>query len=185
MLGLVLQKKSLYSVTHGTFKTVLGFLVLMGGTEILVQSIKYLGDFIRIGFGIQAVLPNNDAIAALAVQKYGFVTALIMPIGMTEKGNEYYTVSFPTVEKRIGVPVVAESFQMHWLDQVIAGAVKQGAAKLYQKKKKWFLAIPLTWEQDTSTNERTMGIDLGLRHVAVASVGTKSLFFSGSLVAYH
>jgi putative transposase len=34
-----------------------------------------------------------------------------------EKGSEYYTVSFPALEKRIGVPVVAQPFQIKWLEK--------------------------------------------------------------------
>ena len=101
-----------------------------------------------------------------------------------EKGRKYYTVSFPTLEKRIGVPIVAQPFQIKWLDKIIEGTVKQGAAKLYRKKKKWFLAIAIIWKREFSPNEKIMGIDLGLRYLAVASVGTHSLFMKGSPVAY-
>ncbi|MBS7529530.1 transposase [Hazenella sp. IB182353] len=101
-----------------------------------------------------------------------------------EKHSEHYTVSFPTLGKRIGVPVITRPFQVAWLDKIIDGNVKQGAGKLYQKKKKWYLAIPITWHVESSQDEKMMGIDLGLRYLAVASVGTKSLFFKGTQVAY-
>jgi putative transposase len=102
-----------------------------------------------------------------------------------EKVGDFYTVSFPTLEKRIGVPVVARPYQQAWLSKIVAGTVKQGAAKLYKKKRKWYLAIPITWEVKPQESEKVMGIDLGLRYLAVASVGTKSLFFKGSQVAYQ
>ncbi|MFD1407797.1 RNA-guided endonuclease TnpB family protein [Kroppenstedtia eburnea] len=102
-----------------------------------------------------------------------------------EKVGDYYTVSFPTLEKRIGVPVIARPFQQVWLDQILSGTVKQGAGQLYKKKKKWYLAIPITWEgPQPSESEKIMGIDLGLRFIAVASIGTQSLIFKGSKVAY-
>jgi putative transposase len=101
-----------------------------------------------------------------------------------EKVGDLYTVSFPTLEKRIGVPVVTRPFQQTWLDQIIDETVKQGAGRLYKKKRKWYMAIPITWNVETQANGKTMGVDLGLRYVAVASVGTKSLFFRGSEVAY-
>lgn len=102
-----------------------------------------------------------------------------------EKNSELYTVSFPTLEKRVGVPVVAKPFQVAWLEKVINGTVKQGAGKLYQKKKKWYLAIPITWNVESSQEGKAMGIDLGLRYLATAGVGTRSLFFKGSQVAYQ
>lgn len=101
-----------------------------------------------------------------------------------ERASERYTVSFPTLEKRIGVPVVARPHQQAWIEKIISGTVKQGAAKLYQKKCKWYIAIPITWETKQSRGEKVMGIDLGLRYLAVTSMGTKSLFFKGSAVAY-
>jgi putative transposase len=87
-----------------------------------------------------------------------------------EKKSEFYTVSFPTLEKRVGVPVLAKPFQVAWLNKIIQGTVKQGAGKLYQKKKKWYLAIPICWNVESSPAEKIMGIDLGLRYLAVASI---------------
>ncbi|WP_408006920.1 RNA-guided endonuclease TnpB family protein [Pseudalkalibacillus sp. A8] len=101
-----------------------------------------------------------------------------------EKKSKLYTVSFPTLAKRIGVPVIAKPFQIKWLDQMISGSVKIGTGKLYQKKKKWYLAISITWNVESSQGKKVMGIDLGLRYLAVASIGTKSFFFKGSKVAY-
>jgi IS605 OrfB family transposase len=102
-----------------------------------------------------------------------------------EKVGNFYTVAFPTLERKIGVPVVARKFQQAWLDKIINGTVKQGAAELYKKKRKWYLAIPITWGVKPQESEKAMGIDLGLRYLAVASIGTKSLFFKGSQVAYQ
>ncbi|WMJ16543.1 transposase [Geobacillus proteiniphilus] len=101
-----------------------------------------------------------------------------------EKKGEFYTVSFPTLEKRIGVPVVTRSYQEAWLNRLINGTAKQGAAKLYKKRKKWYLAITITFEVEPRHETKVMGVDLGLRYIAVASVGTKSLFFKGSQCAF-
>ncbi|OKO96771.1 Mobile element protein [Geobacillus proteiniphilus] len=101
-----------------------------------------------------------------------------------EKKGEFYTVSFPTLEKRIGVPVVTRPYQEAWLNRLINGTAKQGAAKLYKKRKKWYLAITITFEVEPRHETKVMGVDLGLRYIAVASVGTKSLFFKGSQCAF-
>ncbi|AMA71814.1 MULTISPECIES: RNA-guided endonuclease TnpB family protein [Aneurinibacillus] len=101
-----------------------------------------------------------------------------------EKKGDFYTVAFPTLEKIIGVPVVARPYQQAWLNRIINGTAKQGAAKLYKKKKKWYLAIPITFEVEQRKETKVMGVDLGLRYIAVASVGTKSLFFKGNQVAF-
>jgi transposase len=85
--------------------------------------------------------------------------------------------------KRVGVPVVARPYQQKWLDRIIEGEAKQGTTKLYKKKRKWFMALPITFDVEESQGEKGMGIDLGLRYLAVASVGTKSLFFKGNRCA--
>jgi transposase len=101
-----------------------------------------------------------------------------------EKIGNLYSVSFPTLEKRIGVPVIVQSYQQKWLERMMAGTARQGTAKLFRKKQKWFIALPLTFDVEESQGEKVMGIDLGLRNLAVASIGTKSLFFKGNQCAY-
>jgi putative transposase len=101
-----------------------------------------------------------------------------------EKAGAFYTVAFPTLEKKIGVPVVARPFQQAWLERIIAGTAKQGAGKLYKKKQKWVLAIAISFDVQKSQDQKAMGVDLGLRYLAVASVGTQSLFFKGNECAY-
>ena len=44
MLGLIAQKKSIGQTITGSFKTLLGFLVLIAGWSIIVGSFTFLGD---------------------------------------------------------------------------------------------------------------------------------------------
>ncbi|WLR51224.1 transposase [Bacillus tianshenii] len=105
-----------------------------------------------------------------------------------EKEKGLYKVSFPTLEKRVGVPVIVQTYQKHWLDRLLSGEVKQGAAELYEKKGRWFLSVSISFEpqkpQVESLQARTMGVDAGLNYLAVASVGTKSMFFKGNQMAF-
>lgn len=82
MVGLMAQKKSTSDVIKGTIKTIMGFLVLGGGASILVGSLEHFGAMFQEGFGIQGIVPNNEAIVALALKTYGTQTALIMTFGM-------------------------------------------------------------------------------------------------------
>jgi hypothetical protein len=67
-----------------------------------------------------------------------------------EKSGNLYSVSFPTLEKRIGVPVIARSYQQKWLERMMAGTARQGTAKLFRKKRKWFIALPITFDVEVS-----------------------------------
>jgi transposase len=101
-----------------------------------------------------------------------------------EKNSDFYTVSFPTLGKRVGMPVVDRPYQQKWLDRIIEGTAKQGTAKLYKKKRKWFIVLAITFDVEERQGEKGLGIDLGLRYLAVASVGTQSLFIKGNRCAY-
>ncbi|MCM3790557.1 RNA-guided endonuclease TnpB family protein [Domibacillus indicus] len=102
-----------------------------------------------------------------------------------EKENGLYKLSFPTLEKRVGVPVVAELYQQHWLDKILSGEAKLGAGKLYEKKGKWYMSVAVSFEPKVvSSSSKVMGIDVGLNYLAVASIGTSSLFFKGNEAAF-
>lgn len=82
LIGLIAQKKSAAEVIKGTIKTIMGFLVLGGGATIVVGSLAHFGTMFQQGFGVQGIVPNNEAIVALALKTYGTQTALIMVFGM-------------------------------------------------------------------------------------------------------
>lgn len=82
LVGLVAQKKALPDVIKGTIKTILGFIVLGGGAGVLVGSLNPLGGMFEHAFNVQGIIPNNEAIVSMAIEKYGTATALIMAFGM-------------------------------------------------------------------------------------------------------
>jgi transposase len=102
-----------------------------------------------------------------------------------ERQNNGYVASFPTLEKRIGVPLVTRDYQHKHLERLLAGNAKQGTAKLICRKGKWYLLVSLSWEDSgVVSGNRVMGIDLGLRNLAVAAIGTHTVFFAGKQAAY-
>ncbi|WP_455810623.1 PTS ascorbate transporter subunit IIC [Pseudomonas graminis] len=82
LFGLVAQRKPFPDVIKGTVKTILGFLVLAGGATVLVGSLTPLGDIFKQAFNVQGIIPNNEAIVSIALEKYGASTTLIMAFGM-------------------------------------------------------------------------------------------------------
>lgn len=80
-IGLVAQKASGSKVMSGTLKSIIGFLILSAGATVIVGSLNSLGGIIEDAFNIQGVIPNNEAVVALAQQLFGTETALIMGFG--------------------------------------------------------------------------------------------------------
>jgi PTS system ascorbate-specific IIC component len=81
LVGLVAQKKTFSEVLVGSIKATLGFLILVAGAVTLIGSLNGLGPMLEQGFGIRGVVPNNEAIVALAQKTLGRETALIMVLG--------------------------------------------------------------------------------------------------------
>ncbi|KIX90864.1 PTS beta-glucoside transporter subunit IIBC [Staphylococcus microti] len=82
LIGLVVQKKSAADITSGTIKTILGFLVLSAGAGVVTSSLAPFGQMFQEAFGVQGVVPNNEAIISIALKEYGTTAALIMMFGM-------------------------------------------------------------------------------------------------------
>ncbi|MEX2105220.1 MAG: PTS ascorbate transporter subunit IIC, partial [Bacilli bacterium] len=80
-IGLWAQRAEFSKVLSGTFKSIIGFLILGAGAGVLIASLNSLGGIIQDGFGIKGVVPNNEAIVALAQKTLGKETALIMGFG--------------------------------------------------------------------------------------------------------
>ena len=82
VLGLILQKKKATEVIQGGIKTFVGFLVLTGGAGILSNALTPFAKMFKFALHVQGVVPSNEAVVAIALVKYGSVTALIMLVGM-------------------------------------------------------------------------------------------------------
>lgn len=82
LIGLLLQKKGAPDTVKGTLKTFVGFLVLTAGAGVVQAALTPFGGMFQAGFHVQGVVPNNEAIVAVAIQQYGTTTALIMFFGM-------------------------------------------------------------------------------------------------------
>jgi len=81
-IGLVLQKKPAPDVIKGSLKSFLGFVIIGAGAGVIVGSLDPLAGMFEHAFNTTGVVPNNEAIIALALQEYGEITALIMFFGM-------------------------------------------------------------------------------------------------------
>lgn len=81
-IGLILQGKKLTESITPTIKAMVGYLVIASAATIITASLDPMGKMIEYGFNVSGVIPNNEAIVAVAIGKYGETTALIMAFGM-------------------------------------------------------------------------------------------------------
>lgn len=82
LVGLLLQKKSADVIIKSTLKAMVGFLVISAAADIITNSLTPFGTMFQEGFKISGVIPNNEAVVAMAIKDYGTATALIMTFGM-------------------------------------------------------------------------------------------------------
>ena len=82
LIGLIAQRKNLSDTLKGTTKTFVGFLVISAGAGILQGALTPFGEMFEQAFNVAGVVPNNEAIVALALTEFGTTTALIMFFGM-------------------------------------------------------------------------------------------------------
>lgn len=81
MVGLLALKKTFSEVLVGTFKATMGFLVLGAGAGFLISVLNNLSPLMETAFNIKGVIPNNEAIVAIATKTLGGEWAMIMVFG--------------------------------------------------------------------------------------------------------
>ncbi|WP_099159657.1 PTS ascorbate transporter subunit IIC [Virgibacillus ndiopensis] len=82
LVGLLVQRKNTADVVSGTLKTIMGFVILNAGADVIVQALGQFSSMFNEAFSVDGVIPNNEAIVALAQESFGTETAMIMLFGM-------------------------------------------------------------------------------------------------------
>jgi PTS system ascorbate-specific IIC component len=82
LLGLLLQKETPQNCIKGTIKTIMGFLVLNAGSSVVQEAIIPFGNLFQMAFGLEGVVPNNEAITSLGMSDFAVETASIFALGM-------------------------------------------------------------------------------------------------------
>ena len=84
LIGLIAQKKDLSGIIEGTIKTILGFLILSAGADLIVTNLAPFADIFVEGFGITGVVPFDEAVVGAlsdSVAQIARTTALIIGFG--------------------------------------------------------------------------------------------------------
>ena len=82
LIGLLLQKKDIASVVSGTLKTVMGFVIIGAGAGVIIGALDIFSKMFDAAFHVKGIIPNNEAIVAVAQKDLGTATAMIMVFGM-------------------------------------------------------------------------------------------------------
>ena len=82
LIGLIAQKKPVTECIKGTVKTIMGFVILGAGAGLVVSSLADVANIVPHAFGIQRVVPNNEAIVSVAQKSFGKEMAMIMFFAM-------------------------------------------------------------------------------------------------------
>jgi PTS system ascorbate-specific IIC component len=82
LIGLLLQKKGVAEIIAGTLKTIMGFVIIGAGANVIINSLDIFGKMFNKAFHLSGVIPNNEAIVAVVQNSFGMETALIMVFGM-------------------------------------------------------------------------------------------------------
>ncbi|MFW8053725.1 PTS ascorbate transporter subunit IIC [Vagococcus fluvialis] len=136
VLGLVLQKKPIADVVRGGIKTFVGFLVVTAGAGVVVGSLEPFGDMFQHAFNMQGVVPNNEAIVAMALTKFGTSTALIMLAGMAfniliarvTKFKYIYLTGHATLYMACMIAVIMSVTNMSTVLMILVGGLALGLA---------------------------------------------------------
>lgn len=134
ILGLVLQKKPTGDVIRGGIKTFVGFIVLTAGANVVSGSLAPFGKMFEHAFNVTGVVPNNEAIVAIALTKFGTYTALIMLAGMAfnilfariTKFKYIYLTGHAMLYMACLIAVILSTTKMSGLVMVIIGGIALG-----------------------------------------------------------
>jgi len=81
-IGLVALRKPISKIVTGTLKTIIGFLILSLGGDIISGALETLGPAFENAFSVQGVIPANEAVIGIAEGLFGTEMSLIMAFGL-------------------------------------------------------------------------------------------------------
>lgn len=174
ILGNILQKKDIASIVKGGIKTFVGFLVVTAGAGIIENSLAPFGEMFKIAFNMKGVVPNNEAIVALALEKYGTYTALIMLTGMAfnlliarfTKFKYIYLTGHATLYMSCMVAVILSINNMKVIPLIIFGGLAVGLINTISPA----ICQPFT-KKITNNNTVALGHTGGLGYALSGCIG--------------
>ena len=170
LIGLIAQKKPVTECIKGTVKTIMGFVILGAGASLVVSS---LGDFANIfqhAFGIQGVVPNNEAIVSVAQKSFGKEMAMIMNIMIARftPWKFIFLTGHHTLFMSMMVAVILATAGMTGITLIAVGSLVVGVAMVF------FPAIAHPYmKKVTGSDDVAIGHFSTLSYVLAGFIGSK------------
>lgn len=82
LVGLILQKKKLDSIIKGTVKSMIGFMIIRVGGNIIVECVDNFGKMFQYGFHVSGVILSAEGVTGIAIDRYGMQIAVLMFLGI-------------------------------------------------------------------------------------------------------
>ncbi|MEW9500302.1 PTS ascorbate transporter subunit IIC [Jeotgalibacillus marinus] len=176
LLGLLLQKKSAADTVSGTLKTIMGFVILGVGAGVLISSLDFFSQMFETAFNIRGVIPNNEAVVAVAQQTFGTETAMIMLFGMVANiviarltpFKYIFLTGHHTLFMACMIAVILSTGGMNGIPLIVTGSLILGALMVF------FPAILQPYMREITGND-----DIALGHF-----GSIGYFVSGTIGKY-
>lgn len=122
-IGLIFLKKSGGEIVLGTMKTMMGYLILSAGTEIIGPPITLLTTLVQEGLGVDGVLPLYWAVYSNSMAVYGTEAALMFILGFAVN----MILVRVTKWKNLALTVHLQLFWTAFMASIMAGFGFEGA----------------------------------------------------------
>ncbi|MCC8365614.1 PTS ascorbate transporter subunit IIC [Xenorhabdus sp. PB61.4] len=176
LIGLVLQKKPVTECIKGTVKTLLGFVILGAGAGVIVSSLSGFAVIFQHTFGIQGVVPNNEAIVSIAQKSFGKEMAMIMFFAMViniliarfTPWKFIFLTGHHTLFMSMMVAVILSVAGIHGVALVATGSIVVGVSMVF------FPAIAHPYmKKVTGSDDVAIGHFSTLSYVLAGFIGSK------------
>lgn len=139
LLGLVLMRNSVSTVVTGTLKTILGFIILGAGSNIIVGALIPFSTMFGAAFGMQGIVPEDNALVAAVQTLLGFETSMIMLfsfvinliLARVTKWKYIFLTGHMMFSFAGTMAIVLDQLGLHGWGAIAIGSLVQGACMVF------------------------------------------------------
>ncbi|GKU77064.1 PTS transporter subunit IIC [Paenibacillus sp. L3-i20] len=81
-IGLITQRKSASQVASGTIHTLIGYTLILFGSQMIIESLSIFVSMFQNAFQLFGIVPSNESMMAILQMDYSFETTIVMFVGI-------------------------------------------------------------------------------------------------------